>query len=77
MKPKKIRLSARTERTLRAWSEESPVFGAKTMIFRMRVSPDQKDAILADAKALGVSATELLLQLHRVASPSLRGKKRR
>lgn len=49
----------------------------KSATMRLRVTPEQKARITADAKDLGVSATELLLQLHRIASPSLRKKKRR
>ncbi len=49
----------------------------KSASMRLRVTPQQKAEIAEDAKNLGVSATELLLQLHRIASPSLRKKKRR
>jgi hypothetical protein len=49
----------------------------KSASMRLRVTPQQKAEITEDAKNLGVSATELLLQLHRIASPSLRKKKRR
>lgn len=49
----------------------------KSESMRLRVTPQQKADIAADAEALGVSATELLLQLHRIASPSFRKKKRR
>jgi hypothetical protein len=72
MKRKKVRLSEQTVRDLKKKGSVGYVFVAKTEVMRMRVSPDQKAAIVADAKALGVSATELLLHLHRVVSPTLR-----
>lgn len=49
----------------------------KSASMRLRVTPQQKAEITEDAKNLGVSATELLLQLHRIAAPSLRKRKRR
>lgn len=71
MKHKRGLLPARTVRRLRNSGSNGLALGAKTEVLRMRVSPSQKEAIVADAKALGVSATELLLHLHRVASPTL------
>ena len=51
--------------------KRAPRSPIKSETMRLRVSPEQKRRIISDAGRFGLSATELLLQLHRIACSSL------
>lgn len=73
MKPKKKpSLPPAVARDVRRGARFVTISMNKSATMCLRVSPEHKAAIMADAESLGISATELLLQLHLLSAPAIR-----
>jgi hypothetical protein len=75
MKPKsksKPSLPPAVAREVKRSARSVAIPTCKSATMCLRISPEQKAAIMSDAEALGISATELLLQLHLLSAPVLR-----